>query len=154
RLHPDMRMLAALLVLAGSVATGSPSASAPAPAHRLILGATGQTRQEIQLRESEAGRPLGGVRVFRRWNERLFDGGQQWAKQTGHTIFVWIKSRRLDGSKIRWSDIAAARQGSPLWNDMQRQANEIKQFGALVYVVFNHEPDAATSAPMGDPAAF
>jgi hypothetical protein len=147
-----MRILAALLMLAGSVATGAPSS--PAPAHRLILGATGQTRQEIQLRENESGHQLEGVRVFRRWDEHLFDGNQQWAKQTGHTVFVSIKSRRVNGSKLRWRDIASARKGSPLWNDMQRQANEIEQFGALVYVVFNHEPDARTSAPMGGPADF
>jgi hypothetical protein len=145
-------MVAALLVLAGGVASGSPRPAQPA--HRVMLGATGQTRQETQQRESETGHRLEGVRVFRRWDERVFDGNQQWAKKTGHTVFVSIKSRRLNGSKIQWRDIAAARPGSPLWADMQRQANQIKQFGALVYVVFNHEPDAQTSAPMGRPADF
>ncbi|MDN3352502.1 hypothetical protein [Actinomadura sp. DC4] len=144
-----MRMVAALLVLAGGVVSGSPS-----PDHRLMLGATGQTRQETQQREIETGHRLDGVRVFRRWDERLFDGNQQWAKKTGHTVYLSIKSRRLNGAKLKWHDIATARPGSPLWSDMQRQANEIKQFGALVYVVFNHEPDARTSAPMGGPADF
>jgi hypothetical protein len=142
-----MRALA--LLLAGSVAMGT-----PAPGHRIMLGATGQTRQEVQQRESETGHRLEGVRVFRRWDEPLFDGGQQWAKKTGHTVFVSIKSRRKNGAKIPWRDIAGARPGSPLWADMQRQAQEIKRFGAVVYVVFNHEPDAKTSAPMGRPADF
>lgn len=145
-------MRATALMLAGSIVAGSPAA--PSPGHRIMLGGTGQTRQEIQQRESETGHRLEGVRVFRRWDEPLFDGNQQWAKKTGHTVFVSIKSRRKNGAKLSWHDIAEARPGSPLWRDMQRQAQEIKQFGAMVYVVFNHEPDARTSTPMGRPADF
>jgi hypothetical protein len=137
------------LMLAGSVMAGSPN-----PDHQLILGATGQTRHEIQQREAETGHRLEGVRVFRRWDEPLFGGDQWWAKRTGHTVFVSIKSRLKNGAKLSWHDIATAPVGSPLWRDMQRQAREIKQFGAVVYVVFNHEPDAKTSAPMGRPADF
>jgi hypothetical protein len=137
------------LLLAGSVVTAT-----PAPDHRLMLGAVGQTRQEVQQREKETGHRLEGVRVFRRWDEPLFDSHQQWARRTGHTVFVSIKSRRLDGTKIPFRQIASARPGSLMWADLQRQAREIKKFGALVYVVFNHEPDARTSAPMGGPADF
>ncbi len=144
-----MRILAASIVLAGGLVTGP-----PAPEHRVMLGAVGQTRQEIQQREHETGHRLEGVRVFRRWDEPLFNGDQQWARNTGHTVFLSIKSRRNNGVKIPWRDVAAARPGRPLWNDIRRQAQEIKRFGALVYVVFNHEPDARTSAPMGGPADF
>jgi hypothetical protein len=151
-----VRAVGAVLLLGGSIVTSAPASppSTPAPAHRIILGATGQTRQEIQEREHETGHALDGVRVFKRWDEPVFDGSQQWAKRTGHTVFVSIKSRRLNGAKIPWRDIANARPGTPLWADMQRQAAQIKQFGALVYVVFNHEPDAQTSRPMGSPADF
>ncbi|WP_285618739.1 hypothetical protein [Actinoallomurus iriomotensis] len=142
-------MRAVALMLAGSIVTGT-----PAPGHRVMLGAVGQTRQEVQQRESETGHRLEGVRVFRRWDEPLFDAHQEWARRTGHTVFVSIKARRKNGAKLSWRDIAAARPGSPLWADMQRQAKEIKRFRALVYVVFNHEPDARTSAPMGGPADF
>ena len=152
-----MRAIAVMLasgVIAGSPGVPAASASPASSGHQLMLGATGQTRQEIQQRESETGHRLEGVRVFRRWDERLFDGNQLWAKKTGHTVFLSIKSRRANGAKLSWHDIAVAPQGSPLWRDMQRQAQEIKRFGALVYVVFNHEPDARTSTPMGGPADF
>jgi hypothetical protein len=142
-------MRAIALMLAGSVAAGS-----PVPGHQLMLGATGQTRQEIQQRESETGHRLEGVRVFRRWDEPLFNGDQLWARKTGHTVFLSIKSRLSDGAKLSWRDIATARTNSPLWRDMERQAQQIKRFGAIVYVVFNHEPDSHTSAPMGGPADF
>jgi hypothetical protein len=144
-----MRAVIALLILAGNVLGTSPAAG-----HRLILGSLGQTRQEIQQREREIGHRLPGVRVFRRWGETLFDGDQQWAKKTGHVVFLSIKSRRKNGALIAWRDIAGARPGSPLQTDLLRQAAQIKRFGAVVYVVFNHEPDAKTSRPMGTPADF
>jgi hypothetical protein len=150
--------LLAVMVLAGVGATGSPSsaeAGGPSPgAHRVMLGSVGQTRQEIEQRERETGHRLPGVRVFRRWDEPLFDGGQTWARDTGHTVFLSIKSRRKNGSLIGWRDIANARPGSPLDAEMRRQAAQIKRFRAPVYIVFNHEPDAKTSRPMGGPADF
>lgn len=142
-----MRLAVTLSLLAANLFT----TSAP---HRIILGAVGQTRQEVQQRERDAGHRLVGVRVFRRWGEPLFDGGQRWAKRTGHTVFVSIKARRENGAPVRWRDIASAGPGSPLRSDMLRQANQIKRFGAPVYVVFNHEPDARASRPMGGPDAF
>jgi hypothetical protein len=144
-----MKTALAVLVLAGNVIAAS-----SADGHHVILGVVAQTRQEIQQREQEAGHRLTGVRVFRRWDEPLFDRDQRWAARTGHVVFVSIKSRRKNGALIRWRDIAFARPGSPLQQDMVRQARQIKRFGALVYVVFNHEPDARTSRPMGTPAEF
>src|SRR4051794_24875045 len=100
-----MRAVAAALLLAGNLtpghltpghltpgdlaasdlAAGNVTAGAPADGHRIMLGAVGQTRREIQQREGETGHGLEGVRVFRRWNEPLFDNNQRWAKRTGHT---------------------------------------------------------------------
>jgi hypothetical protein len=145
-----MRQAVALLVLAGHILTSSPAGGG----HRLILGTVGQTRHEIQEREREAGHRLAGVRVFRRWGEPLFDGDQRWARRTGHVVFLSIKSRRKNGALISWRDIASARPGSALQAGIARQAREIARFGAIVYVVFNHEPDARTSRPMGTPAEF
>src|SRR5262249_43903877 len=111
-------------------------------------------KQEIQQRERETGQRLTGVRVFRRWGEPLFDGSQRWARDTGHTVFVSIKSRRKNGAVVSWRSIASARRGGPLWSDMIRQAQQIKSFHATVYVVFNHEPEAKASRGMGSPADF
>lgn len=144
-----MKTLAALMVLSGTIAAGSPSAG-----HRVMLGSVGQTWQETQQREQETGHRLPGVRVFRRWDETLLDGNQTWDRDTGHTVFLSIKSRRKSGALIAWRDIANARPGNPLYNDMLRQANQIKRFRSGVYVVFNHEPDARTSRPMGSPGDF
>lgn len=144
-----MRAAAALVAVA-SLAPGA----VPTGDHRLMLGAVGQTRQEIEERERETGHGLAAVRVFRRWGETLFDHDQEWARASGHTVFLSIKSRRTDGSPISWHDIATAPPDSPLSIEMRRQAQQIRSFGALVYVVFNHEPDAKTSRPMGTPGDF
>lgn len=145
-----MRLAAVAVVLTGTVAAGSP----PPGNHGIMLGSVGQTRAEIQQREAETGHKLAAVRVFRRWDETLLDGNQTWARDTGHTVFLSIKSRQKNGAKIAWRDIANAKPGSGLYNDMRHQADQIKKFGSLVYVVFNHEPDARTSRPMGSPADF
>jgi hypothetical protein len=144
-----MRTVAVLVILAGTIAAGSPSNG-----HRIMLGSVGQTRHEIEQRERETGHRLAAVRVFRRWDETLLDGDQTWARDTGHTVFLSIKSRHKNGALIGWREIADAPPGSALDNDMRRQAAQIKRFGSVVYVVFNHEPDAKTSRPMGRPADF
>lgn len=131
-----------------ALATAEPK---PTP---IMFGATGQYKWEIQRREEELGKHLEAARVFRRWGQPLFDEDQLWARDTGHTIFVSVKSRHPDGSKIKWRNIADAGPGSRLHDEMLRQARQIRDFGAPVYVTFNHEPDAKTSRAMGDAAEF
>jgi hypothetical protein len=127
---------------------------APGDRHRVILGAVGNSRAETIARERETGRPIQGIRAFKRWNEPLIGADQRWARRTGHTVFLSVKSRLLDGSLLRWRDIAEAAPGSPLDADLHRQAKELKSFRATVYLIFNHEPDAKTSRPMGEPTDF
>ncbi|MBG0820390.1 hypothetical protein HS048_06520 [Planomonospora sp. ID91781] len=132
--------------------------SAPEPfrvqGRKLMFGAVGQYREEILGREQELGQPLEAVRVFKRWDEPVFNEHQVWARDTGHTIFVSVKSRRKDGSDIRWRDIADAQPGSELHSDIVRQAQELRDFGAVVYFTFNHEPEAKGSRAMGEGADF
>ncbi|MEV0596372.1 glycosyl hydrolase [Nonomuraea cavernae] len=143
------------IVVLMAVAIVVPGACAvPVGERRLMLGAVGQSRAEIERRESETGVPLAGVRVFKRWDWTLFDADETWARDTGHTVFVSVKSRRGDGSPIRWRDIADSRPGDPLHQDMVRQAAQIKDFGAIVYFTFSHEPEAKGSRPMGEGADF
>jgi hypothetical protein len=144
-----MRLAIALALLAGNLLMNAPAAD-----HRLILGAVGYTKQETQQRERDANHRLVGVRLFRRWDDPLFGADQGWAKRTGHVVFLSIKTRHSNGAPVPWRDIAAAQPGTRLQADMLRQAKQLKRFGATVYVVFNHEPDAGSSRPMGGPGDF
>ena len=144
RLHPHVSAAGASRCC--SRAASSPprrTASASLRAPAIMLGATGQTRQEIQQRESETGHRLEGVRVFRRWDETPLRrqpavGARRPATRCScRSSRGGRTARSSPGATSRWRR-RAARCGA----DMQRQAAKIKQFGALVYVVFNHEPDA------------
>jgi glycosyl hydrolase family 26 len=147
RAAPALVLTAILLaVVAGDSAAGERG--------RIILGAVGNSRAETLAREDETGHRIEGVRVFKRWDEPLIGADQRWAVRTGHTLFLSVKSRLLDGTLLRWRDIANAAPGSPLYADMLRQAHELKTVRATVFLVFNHEPDAKTSRPMGGPADY
>ena len=80
---------------------------------------------------------------------RLPDATDTWLKSTGHTVFLSIKTRRADGSYLKWSAIAAAEPGSALYQDMVRWADAIKAYAVPVYVSFNHEPKTSVSHPSG-----
>lgn len=134
----------------GAVADTNLSGSTQSP---IMFGASGSTRKLVETHERTLGTKLHGLRVYKNWDDTLFTSSQTWARDTGHTLFVSISSQRNSGAGIRWADIAAAQPGSPLYNDMQRQAQQIKAFRDEVYIAFNHEPEAESSW-YGGPAQF
>ena len=105
--------------------------------------------QAIQALEGVIGRPLAVVRTYDRWNTAFPDATDTWLKSTGHTMFLSIKTRRADGTYLKWSAIAAAEPGSALYQDMVRWADAIKAYAVPVYVSFNHEPETSVSHPSG-----
>lgn len=141
--------LAATLMIAPMAPASAASSSDP-----IMFGASGSSRSMIQANEKLAGQRVNGARVFKKWDSALFTSSQTWARDTGHTLFVSIKSERTGGADIKFSDVANARPGSQLYKDMQRQAQQIKQFNAKVYVAYNHEPEAGNSATYGTGAQF
>jgi hypothetical protein len=118
-----------------------------------MFGASGSTRELVQSHERTTGTRLHGLRVYKDWDDVLFNSSQIWARDTGHTLFLSINSRRNGGGGIRWADIAAARPGSQIYSEIQRQAQQIKAFRDRVYIAFNHEPETASSW-YGTPAQF
>ena len=65
-----------------------------------------------------------------------------------------MKSRRVNGSTILWRDVANAQPGSTLYNQIVGWATAVKTFGAPMYFIFNHEPEAAASDSMGTAQEF
>jgi len=114
-----------------------------------------ETRQEaIQSLENAIGRPLAVVRVFYRWDSALDEQPVRWLVDTGRTVFMSVKARRLDGTSVSWREIADAQPGSPLYQDMVRWADAVKTLGPLVYFTFNHEPELKISAGSGTNVEF
>lgn len=132
---------------------GAPPAAA-ATGSPVVFGAVGATVSEIQSHERVLGKKMQGVRVFKNWDSKLFGEAQQYAKSRGQTLFLSIKAKRDNGSMMSFRDIANARPGSHLHNEMLDHARQIKSFGAPVFIIFNHEPEASTSVRSGGGADF
>jgi hypothetical protein len=154
------RLLTIVLVLVGLVGL---LASLPAPAAvagPIQFGAAqaaagGASKIEaIQALETVAGRQLAVMRVYDSWDSAFPDATATWLKTTGHTMFLSIKTKRKNGSAVRWADIAAAKQGNALYADMVRWADAIKAYGVPLYLSFNHEPETSVSRPSGLPAEY
>jgi len=142
-------VLATCLSPVGAAPAGAASVGAP-----IMFGAVGNSRKTVDAHERVLGRTLRGLRVYKNWDQHLFGGTQTWARDTGHTLFMSIDSRRSNGSAVKWADVASARPGSRLYDEMLSQANQIKKFGAQVFIAYNHEPDAQRSNDKGSPAQF
>jgi hypothetical protein len=104
--------------------------------------------------EARAGRQLPGIRDFDLWDSPFPDAYETWLRDTGHTVFLSVKARRLNGGVVLWRDIANAQPGSALYQQIIGWANKLKSFGAPLYFTFSHEPEAAASDANGTPAEF
>lgn len=132
-------------------------ATVTAPAYGVrdvVFGTAAASKNEILAHESDLGTQLAGVRQYRKWNSVLFPADSQWARDTGHTLYVSIRSERTDGTKITYADVAAAAPGSGIHNQLLNQAQQIKSFGAKVYIAYNHEPEASEASAMGTGPEF
>jgi hypothetical protein len=133
---------------------------APAPAQAasagwpLILGDDPASLADLKADEALLGRQMGGVRIFRRWGEPLFGNDERAMRDSGHIIFISVKSMHANGSKVMFADIAAAKPGSQLYSDVVSMAGQVKAFGARVMFIFAHEPDASGGRGSGDGPQF
>lgn len=156
--RPRVRVLSTLTlaaVAAGTALTGAASpASAASAANPMMFGAAASTKSAVQAHERVLGSRLNGLRVYKSWDSQLFGSSQTWARDTGHTLFLSIRSERQNGSNVRFADVANAQPGSKIYQDMVRQAQQIKAFRDTVYIAYNHEPEARGAYDLGDGAQF
>lgn len=116
---------------------------------------SGETQQTaVENLEGDIGRPLSAVRVYDRWDSRFPTSYDLWLRNTGHALFLSVRAQRVDGSIIRWRDIANAQPGSSLYTTMVNWATRIKNFDAPVFFIFHHEPETELSEPNGGASDF
>lgn len=152
-----MRAAAVAAGLGAVVATTALTGATPAAASGgtpVLFGAAAGTKQQILDHEALLHSRLNGVRIYRSWDDEVVPSYLLWARDTGHRLFLSIRSQRHDGSLVPYSAILAAQPGDPLYADMVRQGQQIKAFGQPLYVAYNHEPDAGRAQAMGTPAEF
>jgi hypothetical protein len=139
---------------AGTAATvNAGTAGAASAAKPILFGAAGSSRSMIEQNESIMGSKVVGARVYRSWGQPVFTNDLNWARDTGHVLFVSIKTVQ-SGKKLQWSAIAAAQPGSALYSQMVTQAQQVKTYKARVYLSLNHEPEADSSRTMGTAAQY
>lgn len=150
--------IAALCALTGSAAASTTEAATLATpmafgaAQSSYPGAT--HAQAVQNLEGTIGRSLAYVRVYRLWDSPFPDANINWMRSTGHSLFLSIRAKRVNGTSIPWVDIANAQPGQPLYSDMVRWATAIKEYPTPVFLAFNHEPETTSSQPSGTAADF
>ncbi len=155
---------AGLAAAAVAVAVGLGPADVPRPAgasgRPVVFGAAqaaygGRTPQQaVTSLQSSIRRPLAVVRIYDSWESTFPDPYISWLRRSGHSVFVSIRPKRSNGSVIKWADIARARRGDALYAEMTQWAENIKAFGAHLYLAFHHEPEIRKSAAYGTPAEF
>lgn len=141
-------LTAAALALGVALTPGT--ASATTRSTPTMFGAAGPSKEVIEAHERVLGQRINGLRVYKDWDDRLFSGTQTWARDTGHTLFLSVNTKRGNGNGARWSEIARARPGDALYADMRDQAEQVKEFGAKVYLGFHHEPETESSLRYGN----
>ena len=122
-----------------------------------IGGATvqfGSTKEGVRSLESKLDRQFESVRVFKKWDSVFPDAEDSIYLSEGRTLLVSIYPRRLDGSSVPWSDIAAASPGSDLYDNMVAWANMLMPYQDQIYVTFNHEPETVKNVALGTAADF
>lgn len=116
---------------------------------------SGETKQTALARvEALAGRKMTAVRQFYEWDSAFPTTFETGLRNSGRTLVMSVKARRIDRSVLQWSAIAAAKPGSALYAQMVSWARRVRAFGVPVYVTFNHEPEAPASRQMGTSSQY
>ncbi len=155
---PRRGLLALTMVL--MTALLGPIAPATAAAEPMIWGAHvarrgGESEQQaVQNLEASLGQSLRGSRIFVLWDQQFPDSYHNWLRSTNHTLLLSVKARRLNGQRIPWSSIANAAPGQAIYDDIVSWSTRIKNWGAPIYFIFNHEPEASTNLQNGDATDF
>lgn len=90
------------------------------------------------------------VRVFLRWEDDLAQTDVAELQAGGRAIHLSVRPMRADGSFIPWAEIADAREGSALYEEMTAWADDVIALGPDARFTFNHEPETRESTPNGD----
>jgi hypothetical protein len=138
------------------LATGTASASAPrttTPTAKILWGDVAINWHQVFDFNTTVGRYPGLVRVYKQWDENM-NYNETWERQHGITLLLSVRADTVAKQVIKWRDIANAKPGSVIYNNIVRWAQQIKAFGAPIYVAFNHEPEAVGSWANGNASDY
>src|SRR5262245_39435644 len=96
--------------------------------------------------EGLIGRKIAIQRLYYAWDEPFPTDFEYWLSDNGRFVLLSWGARRLDGSVIRWKDIASGAQDAMI----DARANDLKAFGEPVYFIFHHEPEGDPNGTAAD----
>lgn len=143
------------VALASSPATADAATAPSASTSPIVWGASVQAAKGEKLPaakvrfEGDVGRTLGAVRDFLAWNSPFPTAYETGMRTAGTTVLLSVRSANLDGTLIPWATIAAAQPGGPVYLQMKSWADRIRDFGAPIYVTFQHEPESSANSHSG-----
>jgi hypothetical protein len=103
--------------------------------------------------ETPIGRNLNFVRHYQRWDDE-FPSAEDVGLLNGRDMILSVRALQNNGERILWADIANARPGDPLYQDMVEWANAIRPYGPQIWLSFQHEPEERSNIPNGDAGDF
>lgn len=146
--------VAVALFFAG-VALGDSDSVGAAEADGVLFGAYAQPRggqsdiQAVQALESSLGSKLPIVRDFTKWDSKIDNRFSNWVVDGDRRLMISIKPKRGNGQEVRWSEIASARPGSKVHNEILSLARGVKALDGEVWLTFHHEPEAKDRQSFG-----
>jgi Ca2+-binding RTX toxin-like protein len=133
--------------------------SNPQPAEALqsgvLFGAYAQPRggenaqAAVEALEADLGTKLPIVRSFQRFDSPIDSSFNSWAASGDRIVIAGVNTKRADGSRLKWSQIANAQPGSTIHNQMIDLAQSAKRVDGEVWIVFSHEPEASFNTDLG-----
>ncbi|MFV0526047.1 MAG: hypothetical protein ACK5RL_16295 [Acidimicrobiales bacterium] len=141
----------------GAAGTSFPEASGPSTtSDDLRFGAAvkGSDPAAVEALEAQAGAPLGVVRTFARWDTPFPTAEHRAILGSGHRMHLSVRPRYDDGTVVLWSEVAAARPGSPVYDRMVEWAEAVAPYTDQLYLTFNHEPETRDSQANGTAEEF
>ncbi|MEX0990319.1 MAG: glycosyl hydrolase [Actinomycetota bacterium] len=100
--------------------------------------------------EQQLGRTLAAVRIYDNWDTKFPKGIHKWMRDGGRTMYLSVKSEKENGVDVPWRQVADAPNGSEIHLNIVRWARKIRNFGDVVHVTFNHEPETRHNDHLGD----
>lgn len=158
--HGRLTVCVLAIFAAMFAATSFNAPAASAQQQEIDLGATvylapGQNiGQSVAQLEALTQRDLDVIRVFLLWDSPWPGAQLNALRDSGHTIYLSVRSNNLNGTKVPWSEITNAQPGSVRHNEMVAWANRVRDFGDDMYFAFHHEPENRDSIANGTSAEY
>lgn len=103
--------------------------------------------------ETPIGRNVNVVRRYQLWDDE-FPSANDVDLLNGRDMILSVRARQDDGEPVLWADIARARPGDPLYQDMIDWTNAIRPYESQIWLSFQHEPESRANIPNGDADDF